>query len=68
MPDPPIQESGPHGTQRSALDQQIGGSHYKKLGAYQPWKVLAHWMTPAELRGFAKGSSYAPNLFGIMQP
>lgn len=43
----------------SALDVQIGGDHYKKLGAYQPWEVLARCMTPDELRGFAKGTVIA---------
>lgn len=44
---------------RSALDTQEGGDHYRKLGAYQPWEVLAKWMTPDELRGFAKGTVIA---------
>ena len=43
----------------SALEQQVGGDHYKKLGAYQPWEVLAKWMTPDELRGFMKGTVIA---------
>jgi hypothetical protein len=38
----------------SVLDTQVGGSHYKKYGKYQPWEVLAVWMTPDELRGAAK--------------
>ena len=41
----------------SAKDTQIGGDHYKKLGQYQPWEVLAHWLTPEELRGYAKGTA-----------
>lgn len=45
--------------QTSALDIQIGGDHYKKLGAYQPWEVLARCLTPDELRGFAKGTVIA---------
>jgi len=40
----------------SPLDKQIGGDHYKKLGKYQPWEVLDKWMTPEELKGFAKGT------------
>lgn len=48
-----------HEQQVSALDVQIGGDHYKKLGAYQPWEVLARCLTPAELRGFAKGTVIA---------
>jgi hypothetical protein len=41
------------------LTTQVGGDHYKKLGIYQPWQVLAHWLTPEELRGFAKGTVIA---------
>lgn len=41
------------------LDEQVGGDHYKKLGAYQPWEVLAKWLTPGELRGYAKGTVVA---------
>lgn len=40
----------------SALNSQVGGEHYKKLGAYQPWEVLAKWMSPEELKGFMKGT------------
>ena len=43
----------------SAKDIQIGGDHYKKLGQYQPWEVLAAWMTPEELRGYMKGTVIA---------
>lgn len=43
----------------SALDKQEGGDHYKKLGRYQPWEVLSKWLTPEELRGFAKGTVIA---------
>jgi hypothetical protein len=43
----------------TALDRQHGGDHYSKLGAYQPWGVLARWMTPEELKGFAKGTVIA---------
>ena len=43
----------------SVLDSQVGGDHYKKLGAYQPWEVLAHWLTPEELRGAAKATAIA---------
>ena len=44
---------------RNALDEQIGGYHYSKLGKYQPWEVLAHWLTPEELRGYMKGTMIA---------
>jgi hypothetical protein len=47
------------GQETSALDTQEGGDHYKKLGHYQPWEVLAQWMTPEELRGYAKGTAIA---------
>lgn len=43
----------------SAFDSQVGGDHYKKFGAYQPWEVLAKWMTPEELKGFMKGTVIA---------
>ena len=43
----------------SALDVQINGDHYKKLGVYQPWEVFARCLTPDELRGFAKGTVIA---------
>lgn len=43
----------------SALNKQEGGNHYKKLGQYQPWEVLSKWLTPDELRGFAKGTVVA---------
>ena len=45
--------------QPSAKDTQIGGDHYKKMGAYQPWEVLAHWLNPDELRGYMKGTVIA---------
>lgn len=43
----------------SVLYTQIGGDHYKKLGQYQPWQVAAACMTPAELRGYMKGTVLA---------
>ena len=43
----------------SALNTQEGGDHYKKLGQYQPWEVLHKWLTPVELKGFAKGTVIA---------
>lgn len=47
------------GGQSDVLSTQVGGDHYKKLGAYQPWEVLARWLTSDELRGFAKGTAIA---------
>jgi hypothetical protein len=41
----------------SANDIQIGGSHYKDMGQFQPWDVLRHWMTEEEYRGWMKGSA-----------
>jgi hypothetical protein len=41
----------------SVLQQQVQGTHYKKLGDYQPWEVLRHWLTEDEFRGFMKGSA-----------
>ncbi len=46
-------------TKPSAFDSQVGGDHYKKFGAYQPWEVLAKWMTAEELKGFMKGTVIA---------
>lgn len=43
----------------SVLKIQVGGEHYKKLGAYQPWEVAACWLTPDELRGAAKMTAIA---------
>lgn len=44
------------GGKKSALDEQVGGDHYKKLGEFQPWSVLHKWLTPEELKGFMKGT------------
>jgi hypothetical protein len=43
----------------SALDKQVGGDHYQKLGDYQPWEVLRRWLTPEEFRGYMKGTAIA---------
>ena len=43
----------------NALSTQVGGDHYKKLGQYQPWQVAAACMSPAELRGYMKGTVLA---------
>lgn len=42
-----------------AIDTQVGGDHYKKLGDYQPWLVLKAWLTPEEYRGYMKGTALA---------
>jgi hypothetical protein len=41
----------------SALNEQVGGSHYKDMGAFQPWEVLRAWLTPEEFRGYMKGTA-----------
>lgn len=57
---PPIEFlRSPTPTSESALDKQVGGDHYKKLGAYQPWEVLRRWLTPEEFRGYMKGQAIA---------
>ena len=38
----------------SALDNQVGGAHYKDM-AVQPWQALEAWLTPEEYRGYQKG-------------
>lgn len=43
----------------SALEHQVAGDHYSKLGAYQPWEVLRHWLTEEEFRGYMKGTAIA---------
>jgi hypothetical protein len=43
----------------SAIGKQVGGDHYKKMGDFQPFSVLAKWMTSEELKGFAKGTAIA---------
>jgi hypothetical protein len=42
-----------------ASDTQVGGSHYKDMGDFQPWDVLQHWLTPEEYRGYQKGVAIA---------
>jgi hypothetical protein len=39
------------------MEDQVGGSHYKDLGDYQPWLVLKAWLTEEEYRGFMKGTA-----------
>ena len=40
----------------SVLDVQVGGDHYKELGGYQPWSVMAKWLNAEELKGYMKGT------------
>lgn len=42
----------------SALDSQVGGSHYKDM-AIQPWQAMEAWLTPEEYRGYHKGVAIA---------
>lgn len=42
----------------SALDVQVGGSHYKDMPV-QPWQALEAWLTPEEYRGYQKGVAIA---------
>ena len=46
-------------TRKSTLSSQVGGNHYAKFGEYQPWQVLAKWLTPEELKGYMKGTVIA---------
>lgn len=42
------------------LDYQVGGEHYWRLGSYQPWIVLQHWMdagSPVGLEAFLAGDA-----------
>ena len=61
LPDSIVRQklSGTGDQPKSTLDVQVGGDHYKKLGQYQPWQVCAACMTPAELRGYMKGTVIA---------
>lgn len=43
----------------TASNTQVGGSHYKDMGDFQPWDVLKHWLTPEEYRGYQKGVAIA---------
>jgi hypothetical protein len=52
-PSAPLWPSSPE-VKPSALENQEGGDHYKKLDEYQPWLVAKHWSTPEEFRGFMK--------------
>ena len=42
----------------SALDGQVGGSHYKDMEV-QPWQAMEAWLTPEEYRGYHKGVAIA---------
>ena len=43
---------------KSALDTQVGGSHYKDM-AIQPWQAMEAWLTADEYRGYHKGVATA---------
>jgi hypothetical protein len=40
----------------SALDNQVGGAHYKDMDV-QPWQAMEAWLTPEEYRGYHKGTA-----------
>jgi len=40
-----------------SLEQQVGGDHYRKHGALQPWCILHEYLSPEELRGYHKGTA-----------
>jgi len=41
----------------NSLEQQVGGDHYRKHGALQPWCILREYLSPEELRGYHKGTA-----------
>jgi len=41
-----------------AIDQQIGGDHYKQMDI-QPWEAMEAWMTTEQFAGFLLGSAIA---------
>ena len=41
----------------NSLENQVGGDHYRKHGALQPWCILREYLTPEELRGYHKGTA-----------
>lgn len=59
MLEPPVWIKDENPVFESVLDVQVGGDHYKKMGDYQPWEVLGHWLSPGELKGYAKGTAIA---------
>lgn len=40
----------------SALDNQVGGAHYKDM-TVQPWQAMEAWLTPEEYRGYHKATA-----------
>ena len=41
----------------NSLEQQVGGDHYRKHGALQPWCILREYLPPEALRGYHKGTA-----------
>jgi len=39
-------------------DRQIGGDHYLEMDV-QPWDAMPSWLSPAEWRGYLRGSALA---------
>jgi hypothetical protein len=40
-----------------AIDTQIGGQHYKKLGTAEPWKIVDAAFTAEAAAGFYRGNA-----------
>ena len=51
--------NNPESESNDITKKQVGGDHYVKMGALQPWKVLPAWLSHDELRGYAKGEAIA---------
>ena len=46
-------------SETTTTEHQVGGEHYRRLGDYQPWLVLRHWLTTEQLTGYLLGSAVA---------
>jgi hypothetical protein len=42
-----------------AIAIQMGGDHYKRMGAYQPWEVLQRWLNKEQYQGYLLGTALA---------
>jgi len=40
-------------------EYQVGGEHYRRLGEYQPWRVLRQWLTTEQMTGYLLGTAAA---------
>ena len=50
--------AGEWAPERSTLDQQVGGAHYKDMPV-QPWEAMEAWLTDEEYRGYHKAVAIA---------